>query len=421
MMPDNSSFPAKESDTLISDKMPTTVWMIGLMMFMACASYVMIYAFCGVYLKDVVGVSLAHIGILEGLAEATSYLLKFLSGIISDRMGKRKPLVLLGVTLASLSRFLLALSPTFGIIIFSRIVERIGNGIQASPRDAIIGDITPPKRRGEAYGLKRMIAQAGSVFGAVLGYIVMAYTDDNYLTVFWVACIPSFIAGVIIIFFVKENKQHKTSAVTAEIPLPDEKRPHPIKFEIFSKLGRSYWMIILIAAIFMLARFGENFMIFHAKENFGVLPRFLPIIMIVYNLGHSLISYPIGYIADRMNRYWVLVIGVVMLILSDFCLAMAGGSKFIFFMGTFFWGVQFGITQNVFTTLISETVPENLRGTGFGIFFIVCAASCFIADTLAGSISQNLTIYHSYMYSGVMAIIALFVLIFAMGYRPKKG
>jgi MFS family permease len=420
MMPDNSSFPAKESDTLISNKMPTTVWMIGLMMFMANTSSVMIYTFCAVYLKKK-GVGYGVIGVMEGLAEATSYLLKFLSGFISDKMRRRKPLVILGVSLSALSRFALALSPVVGIIIFSRFIERLANGIQSTPRDALVGDITHPKRRGEAYGLKRMIAQAGSVFGAVLGFIVMTYTNDDYLAVFRIACIPSFISVLIIIFFVKENKLHNTSAVTAIIPLPDEKRPHPIKFEIFSKLGRSYWMIILIAAIFMLARFGEFFMINHAEDNFGVLPRFLPVIVIVYNFGHSLISYPIGYIADRMNRYWVLAIGILVLVLSDFCLAMAGNSKIIFFIGTFFWGVQYGITQNVFTTLISETVPENLRGTGFGIFFIVCAASCFIADSLAGSISQNLTIYHSYMYSGVMAIIGLFVLIFTMGYRPKKG
>lgn len=402
-----------------NEKIPLTVFMIGLMMFMANTSYVIIYAFCGVYLKDIGGISLGLIGILEGLAEATSFLLKFLSGIISDRMGSRKPLVLIGVTLAALSRFVLALSPVFGIVVFSRIMERIGNGLQATPRDAIVGDITTPKRRGEAYGIKRMLAQAGSVFGAILGYLVMAYTNDDYRTVFWVACIPSFFAIIIIAFFVHENKKHKTSAVTSEIPLPDEKRPHPIKMDILLKMGRSFWMIILIAGVFMLARFGENFMIFHGKENFGVLTRFLPFIMITYNAGHSLVSYPIGYIADRMNRYWVLAIGILMLVLSDFCLATAQ-SSLMFFIGTFFWGVQYGITQNVFVTLISETVPENLRGTGFGIFNIVCAISCFSADALAGFISENVSIFHTYMYGGVMAIISLLFLMFAMGYRGKK-
>ncbi|CAO5678410.1 MAG: putative MFS-type transporter YfcJ [Holosporales bacterium] len=402
-----------------NEKIPVTVFMIGLMMFMANASYVIIYAFCGVYLKDIGGVSLGLIGILEGLAEATSFLLKFLSGIVSDHLGRRKPLVLFGQILAALSRLVLALSPVFGIVVFSRIVERIGNGLQATPRDAIVGDITAPHRRGEAYGIKRMLAQAGSVFGAFLGYFVMAYTNDDYLTVFKVACIPSFIAVAIVLFFVKENKQHKTSAVTSEIPLPDEKRKHPIKMETLLKMGRSYWMIILIAAVFMLARFGENFMLFHGKENFGILVRFLPLIMITYNAGHSLISYPIGYIADRMNRYWVLAIGILMLVLADFCLATAQSSV-VFFIGTFFWGVQFGITQNVFATLISQTVPENLRGTGFGIFNIVCAISCFSADALAGFISQNISIYHTYIYGGVMAIISLLFLIFAMGYRGKK-
>lgn len=402
---------------------PATVWMIGLMMFMSNAAYVMIYTFCGVYLKNIAGVSLGVIGFLEALAESASYLTKLLSGIISDRMSKRKPIVLVGVFLAVLSRVLLALSPTVFFITVTRVFERFGNGIQSTPRDALVGDITSPMRRGEAYGLKRMIAQAGSLLGAFLGFIVMYLTNDDYTSVFSVACIPSVFALLILIFFVKERtseKGHHTSAVTSEIPLPDEKRKHPIRLENLLRMGRSYWMIILVSGVFMLARFGETFMNLHANDNFDLLPRLLPMVMIAYNAGHCLISYPIGYIADRMNRYWVLAIGIVMLVLSDFFLATAQ-SMTMFFVGAFFWGIQFGITQNVFTTLIAQTVPEDLRGTGFGIYHITCALGAFIADNAAGQISKYYSIFHAYMYSGIMAIISLLVLFFAMGFRSKKN
>jgi MFS family permease len=403
----------------IQDSIPKTVWYIGLMMFMANTAYIMIYTFCGVYLKNIAGVSFGVIGLLEGLAEFASYVTKLLSGVISDNMPRRKPLVVFGVGLAVVSRILLAFSPTVFLITLTRIMERLGNGIQATPRDALVGDITPPHRRGEAYGLKRSIAQAGSLLGAFLGFVVMYYTNDDYLMVFFVACIPSVLAFMVLLFFVKENKGHKTSAATAEIPLPDAKRKHPIQLKNLKRMGRSYWMIIVIAAFFMLARFSETFLNLHANKSFDLAPKLLPMVMLAYNAGYFFISYPIGYIADRMNRYWILVIGILMLVLSDFFLATAQNLTF-FFIGAFFWGVQLGITQNVFTTLIAETVPEDLRGTGFGIFYIVCAFSALIADNAVGHISENFGLFHVYTYGGVIGIISLFVLTFTMGYRPKK-
>nr|MBP9753258.1 MFS transporter [Pseudomonadota bacterium] len=126
--------------------MPSTVWMIGFMMFLSNASFVMIYTFCGVYLKNIAGVSLGVIGLLEGLSEFASYLTKLLSGIVSDNRPKRKPIIVFGVTLQVISRLLLALSPTVFFIMLTRTLERFGNGIQSTPRDALVGDITPTHR-----------------------------------------------------------------------------------------------------------------------------------------------------------------------------------------------------------------------------------------------------------------------------------
>lgn len=355
---------------------------------------------------------------MEGAAEAVSYLMKLLSGVISDLMAKRKLLVVIGVGLAFLSRLALAFSPSFLVIISSRLIERVGNGVQSTPRDAMVGDVAPASRRGECYGLKRALAQAGSIFGALAAYCVMVYTKDDYLSVFYAACIPSGIGFLILVFLVKEDKKAKRSAVTSEIPLPEEKRKHPIQFNNLKRMGRSYWLLMFVASIFFMARFGELLMTLHAEETFSLEPRNLAWVLVVYNAGHCMISYPIGVIADRMNRYWILAIGILALVLSDFLLSTAGNLT-TFFIGVFVWGIQFGITQNVFTTLIAETVPEDLRGTGFGVFYIICAASAFIADNVAGFIGHNLGIYQAFSYSGVMAIIALLSLIFTMGYRGK--
>jgi len=415
----NSTTAGQIIENQTKPEIPLSVWMVGLMMFMACASYVMIYAYCGIFLKNVAGASLSWIGFLEAMAEAASYFTKLLSGIISDQMTRRKPLVVAGIAMTVISRLLLAMSPTFALITVTRVIERLGNGIQSTPRDAMVGDLAPPSRRGESYGLKRALAQAGSLFGAFLAYAVMVYTNDDYISVFYVACIPSVISLLVLIFFVHEKRAQKSSAITAEITLPQAKRKHPIRMQNLKRMGRSYWMLMFVAAVFFLARFGETFMTLHANGSFKLEPRYIAMVMVAYNLGHCLIAYPAGYLADRMNRYWVLAMGILMLILSDLCLATATGLT-AFFIGAFLWGVQFGITQNVFTTLIAETVPEDLRGTGFGVFYIVCLNSAFVADTVAGQIGEYYGVGQIYIYGCVMAIVALFCLMFTMGYRKKK-
>lgn len=398
---------------------PQLVWIIGSMMFLVNLSFIMVYSYVGIYMKSL-GVTMAWIGVVEGLAEASSFLMKLLSGIYSDFLKRRKPVMLVGYTMIVFSRIVFSLAATFAPLFAARLVERLGNGIQSTPRDTMVADVSPPSRIGAAYGLKRTLAQSGSLLGAIVAMFAFTAVSEDYQSVFQLAAVPAVVAFLILIFFVIEPKKFAHSAVSAEIPLPPEQHKRSIiNLANLAKLGSTFWLLMGINAIFMLSRFSETFLSLHAYNNFGLAGKHAPLIMLVFNAGWVLSSYPVGVMADRMNRYWFLALGILFLILADHFLATATSLKWIF-IGCFFWGVQYGVTQNIFLSLVAENVPVNLRGTGFGSYYIICAISAYFADHLAGTISQHHGEASAFSLSGVIAIVSLLALLSLMIYKTKN-
>lgn len=406
--------------SLSNPPIPRTVWILGGMMFLINLSYVMIYSFSGIYLKTLLGVTITWIGFLEGLAEAASYAMKLFSGMFSDYLRRRKPVMVFGYLLSVFSRPILAVSHSFSLVLTARLMERLGNGIQATPRDAMVADIAPPNRIGASYGLKRSLATAGSFFGGVCGILAMMATNGDYQKVFWIASIPAIIAFSILLFIVKEPKQFDHPAVSSEVPLPAPKRRQRIQISQFHLLGQAFWLLMAVNAIFMLSRMGETFLILHAHSNFGLSKTYAPAIMMLFNAGWCAASYPVGVLADRMNRYWFLAIGIIFIVLADLVLASAE-SLTVVFIGVVLWGIQYGITQNIFVSLIAEKVPEDLRGTGFGCYYIISAISALVCDTCAGNIAHHYGEGRVFIASGIVALMSLMVLIFIMGYKKRNN
>ncbi len=303
-----------------SPPIPQLVWILGSMMFLVNLSFIMVYSYVGIYMKSL-GVTMAWIGVVEGLAEASSYIMKLISGMYSDYLKRRKPVMLVGYTMIVFSRIVFSLAATFAPLFAARLVERLGNGIQSTPRDTMVADVSPPSRIGAAYGLKRTLAQSGSLLGAIVAMFAFTAVSENYQSVFQLAAIPAIVAFLILIFFVLEPKKFAHSAVSAEIPLPEQRKRSTINFSNLAKLGSTFWLLMGINAIFMLSRFGETFLALHAYNNFGLEGKYAPMIMLVFNAGWCLSSYPVGAMADRMNRYWFLALGILFLILADHFLA----------------------------------------------------------------------------------------------------
>lgn len=391
-------------------KIPITVWQIGIMMFLMNISFVMAYAFSGLYLKHILGASAIGIGALEGFCEMISHLMKLLSGMLSDFFKRRKGIMIFGYIFSVISRPVLAISGSFGLVFSARMLERFGNGIQASPRDAIVADVAPRKRIGASYGLKRSLAYIGSLLGGVFGILAMKATGNNYQAVFALASIPAIAAFLLLIFCVKEPKRFDHPAVTAEAPLPSPKLKPKFSFKNFKYLGVSFWLLMIVNAIFMMARMNETFLILRMNEGFQIDPMFAPVVMIVFNLGTTLSSYPIGLLGDRFDRVKLLCIGVAALLLADIIMYSAT-TRGIMYLGVLFWGIQLGSTQNVFVSMIAEKVPEDLRGTGLGVYWLVNAFAAFVADTLAGYVAHHFSLNSIFVSSGIIGVFALLVLL----------
>jgi len=387
-----------------TSSVPLAIWALGLATFLINASSVIVFGLSAVYMKTILGVATGWIGLLEGLVEACAYGTKVLSGVFSDYLRRRKSIMIWGFAFAAIARPLLAVSASFSAVLTARLLDRIGNGLQSTPRDALVGDLSPPEIKGTCYGLRQSLATAGSFFGSVVGVAAMLLTGENFQYVFWIATIPALLALVILVVVVKEPK----ATVDPETNKP---KRHPIKWKDLPRLGRTYWLLMIVASIFMLARVSEAMLILHAHQNFGLSGSYTPLILMVYNGTNSLASYPIGRLSDRLDRKILLGFGFVVLIVADILLGWAP-NIYIMMAGVGVWGVQIGITQSMFLALVADTVPDDLRGTGFGFFYLISAVSLALASTIGGTVAQCYSEHVTFMVSSVIACFALVMLVF---------
>jgi MFS family permease len=400
--------PNSSSHQLTYFSVPKQIWGVGWGVFFINTSSVMVRAIAAVYLKTVVGVDIGWIGFLEGFIEGLSFAIKTFAGVISDYLRRRKAFVTIGYILIAISNPIIALWATFGGVFLYRTIARIGNGIQATPRDALVADIAPAKNRGACYGLRVGLGIAGSFAGAFIAWHFMHRSSNNYHQLFWLATVPAVIAVLIVLVFVKEPKKN--------LHPKDHQPRHPIHWADLPRLGRQFWILMGVVAVFMIAQVGEPFMVLHAHLSFGLLEADAPIIFLLFNATYSASSFPVGILSDRISRYHLLALGFIVLIIADLILAMATNLTTVF-IGIAIWGFQMGIHQSMFLALIADNSPDDLRGTALSVYYLICGVALFLANTCGGIVAQVFGSGSTYLFSLVVAVIALFFLFFIM---PRK-
>ena len=365
--PSSPDCPAKHSVSLSPN-----VAVLGVVSLLMGMSSAMIYGLLPVFLVTVLGASTATVGVIEGTAEATTSLLKILSGVASDRIGRRKPLVLLGYGLSAVNKLLFPFAESASAVLVARIADRIGKGIRDAPRDALLADVMPSAIRGAGFGLRTALYTVGAVLGPLTAIALMTLSGDDFRLVFWVALLPGFASIVVLLVGVKEPAN----------PYSDDR--WRIRRSDLALLTAPFWWAISIAAIFSLARFSPAFLVLKAHD-VHVDAAFVPIILVVMYLAYSAASYPFGILADRINRHLQLGIGAVILIGAD--LALAGAhSVWMTVLGAALWGLQMGVTQGLLSAAIADAAPERLRGTAFGIYDLAVGTSTFVASAGAGTL-----------------------------------
>ena len=386
-------------------RLPGSIWALGLVSLFMDTSSELVHSLLPILMSSVLGASVATIGVIEGIAEATAAVGKVFSGAISDYVRKRKVLVLLGYGLAAFTKPMFPLANTVGWVFAARFVDRIGKGIRGAPRDALVADLVPPDMRGAAYGLRQALDSVGAFAGPLLAVAFMALLADNIRAVLWIAVVPAAICVALIVFGVKEPDDPQAAGPRRRLALSDARR-----------LSLRYWLIVALGAVFTLARFSEAFLILRAKD-VGLAIGFVPLIMIVMNVVYSAGAYPAGAAADRYSSRWLLVAGLGMLILSDLLLAAARAPG-LAFAGAGCWGLHMALTQGLFSKLVADAAPDELRGTAFGVFNLVSGGALLLASVIAGALWTALGPPATFLAGAGFAALAGVGLAFS---RPAAG
>jgi MFS family permease len=379
-----------------------SIWTLGIVSLLMDSSSEAIHALLPLFLVSVLGASTVAVGLIEGAAEAITQIVKIFSGTISDAVGRRKPLVLLGYAMAALSKPLFPLATGIGWVFTARFLDRIGKGIRGAPRDALIADLTRPDERGAAYGLRQALDTVGAIAGPAAAMLLMWWLADNFRAVFWIAVIPAVLCVVVLWFGVEEGQIAPRTAKA--------KGPR-LRWSELTRLGRAFWMVVGVGFVMTLARFSEAFLVLRG-QNLGLSLAMAPVVMLVMNVAFAATSYPVGKLADRVDRYTLLTIGFVLLIAADLVLAAAKDWKLLM-VGVSLWGLHMGFTQGLLAAMVADAAPESRRGTAFGLFYLASGVAMLLASAIAGVLWQEIgpsaTFIAGAGFVGLATIVSLFL------------
>lgn len=389
-----------------SGKLSRTVKVLGLVSLFTDASSEMIYPLLPLFLSSVLGAGAAAIGIIEGIAEGTASIFEGFSGYISDRLQKRKALILAGYGLSAVTKPFFAAATAVWEVLGVRFLDRVGKGLRTAPRDALISETTEPEIRGKAYGFHRAMDTLGAVVGPGLALILMwvlsGTGNARYRWVFLASTVPALIAVALIVFLLKE---HAPAGVRAKMPKLT-----------FSGFSRNYRMLLLVVAVFTLGNSSDAFLLLKGQNVFtaahvskAMVPVLVLLLWMVFNLVYSAVSTPGGMLSDRIGRKKTLLIGFVLygLVYFGFAFANAFTAIWVLFAA---YGVFYGLTEGVMKAYVADMAPADLRGTAFGVYHMTDGVSRVLASVAFGIAWQLFGAGWAFGMGAVLALVAAVLL-----------
>jgi len=350
--------------------LPRTVWVLGFVSLFMDLSSEIYHSLLPAFVTIVLGLPVTALGAVDGVAEATSNFAKLFSGRLSDRSQRRKPWVMGGYGLAALSKPLFPLASNLVTLIGARFADRIGKGLRGSPRDAMIADETPPEIRGRAFGLRQALDTAGALLAPLAAIGLMSLFLSDIRKVFWVAIIPAALSFLLTWLALREPEHRSGSAKKAPF------------FAGLRELDPDTKRLIAVGFLFTLARFSEGFLILKGIE-IGLSEALSPLTLAIFNLAYVALAYPAGSLSDRMSPKTILLVGIGTLVAGNIVLAETSSFAGLV-VGVALWGAHMALTQGIFSRMIADSAPEQLRATSFGAFWFVSGIAALLASLAAG-------------------------------------
>ncbi len=364
---------------IFRNQLPGGIWALGFVSLFMDVSSELIHSLLPVFMVTTLGAGAVAVGLVEGFAEATASITKIFSGALSDRLGRRKGLTLLGYGLSALTKPAFALAPTVGWVFTARFADRIGKGIRGAPRDALIAEIAPLDLRGACYGLRQALDTVGAVLGPLAAIGLMALLADDIRLVYGFATIPALAAVLILGFAVREPRRPLTTPTHDPVPARRWRLRH---------LSRAYWAVVAFGGVLTLARFSEAFLVLRG-QSVGLALTLAPMVMVVMSLIYAAAAYPAGALSDRFDRRRLLAFGLLVLLAAHVTLAVAD-DFWALFAGVALWGLHMGLTQGLMAALVADSAPAELHGTAFGLFYLVSGGLALLASLVAGVLWQTI-------------------------------
>lgn len=374
--------------------LPQNVFAAGLVSFFTDISSEMIVPVLPLFLTGVLGAPVAAVGLIEGVAESTASVLRVFAGWISDRTGRRKPLMLLGYGLSNFTKPLLALATSWPQVLVIRFGDRLGKGIRGAPRDALIADSVDPSIRGRAFGFHRTMDTAGAAIGPLLAAGILAVTAGDPRAVFWLASIPGVISVIIGWRYLREGPAQPKDAAAPRLG--------------FRALGRPFAIYTAISTLFALGNSSDAFLILRAQD-LGMATAAIPLAYFAFNALYSLLSTPAGILSDRVGRRPLLVAGYLVFaaVYAGFAVApdaLAAGGLFLAY------SFYYALTEGTARALVTDLVPASLRATALGTFATATGIALLPASVIAGGLWQGVGPWAPFAYGAVLAALSALLL-----------
>jgi len=392
-------------------KIPQNVWAVGFTSFFTDISSEMIIYILPLFLSNVLGVKTNIIGLIEGVAETTASILKLFSGWLSDKLGGRKWLTVIGYSLSSITKPLFYFANSWGLVAAIRWGDRAGKGIRTAPRDALVADSVTPETRGLAFGIQKALDSAGGMIGLILAAVVvwlmqtnsLSLTRSTFQTIILISIIPAFLAVFTLIFGAKDVTVKKT----AKLP----------RFS-FRNLGRPFAIYVAIVGIFTLGNSSDAFMVLRA-QNLGISVVGILIMLAVFKLVYSLVSVPAGSLSDKKGRKKLIIGGWLVYAAIYFGFAFATQAWHVWLLYVVY-GLYYGLAFGTSSAMVADLVPENLRGTAYGTYNAVIGLITFPSSLIAGVLWQGVGSWQGFgpsapfLFGGTLALIASLLMVLVM-------
>lgn len=382
-------------------KLPVTVLSLAVVSMFSNIASVIVSSLSPTLVIVILGGDVAVVGVIRGATEALGFFIKLLSGMLSDYLGKRKVLLVIGYVAAVLVKPIFATAKSIFAYAMAQTIDRVTNGLRDAPRDALVSDSAPKGMKGLSFGIRQSLSALGSALGGVIGYEAMVYVGGGNVqmvrAVYWMTMVPLTLCVLVLIFFVKDKK---------DVPKLKDRGGFPVKKEDLKQLGSRYRFFMLAIFIFMCARSTESFLIIRAME-LGLRVEFSPMVLSVLYLLTAITSHVIGIVSDTvLSRKSCVQIGFLCLFLSYLCLAFATGLGLVF-CGVFIYGCHYGVVQTSLFAMVSDYTPRHIKGTSFGILNLITALGMLIASLAQGFAWKAYGAGVTYVASAIVVAISM--------------